>query len=234
MYADLLPVLLGLAAVTLQESSVDLPVYRVPTTTAAAGQLLDPASAAWNGPSPVEWGPDPYPTRFRALRDAEGLWLRFDAGDEAPWHTHTERDSPLWEEEVVEIFVDPDGDGHNYAELEISPAGVVTDLLVFDGWPEMHTEIGWDLQGLTSRVLRAEDGDWAVIAHVPWSAFAALPGTAVALPPAPGDRWRFNLFRIKRPHGPEEPGKGVILAAWSPVPGPSFHQPDRFAWMEFE
>lgn len=48
-----------------------------------------------------------------------------------------------------------------------------------------------------------------------------------------GDRWRFNVFRIKRPGGAQRPQRGAILAAWSPVPDTSFHVPERVGWMEF-
>ena len=34
----------------------------------------------------------------------------------------TRRDDPIWEEEVVEIFLDPARLGRHYAEVEISPA----------------------------------------------------------------------------------------------------------------
>ena len=36
-----------------------------------------------------------------------GLHVRFDAQDPSPWFTKTARDDRLWEEEVVEIFLDP-------------------------------------------------------------------------------------------------------------------------------
>jgi hypothetical protein len=41
------------------------------------------------------------------------------------------------------------------------------------------------------------------------------------------------VFRIERPHGPSEPERGVILAAWSPAPIPKFHVASAFRDLVF-
>jgi hypothetical protein len=56
---------------------------------------------------------------------------------------------------------------------------------------------------------------------------------AVRIPPVAGHRWRFNVFRIKRPNGPMRPKDGAILAAWSPTGTPSFHVPAAFQALTF-
>ena len=57
------------------------------------------------------------------------------------------------------------------------------------------------------------------------------PEEGARIPPAPGDEWRFNVFRIKRPGGPQAPAQGAIFAAFSKPAGPSFHDPAAFrAW----
>ena len=104
------------------------PGYSVAVTTAERALLLAGDEAAWAPAAAVAWGPATYETRFRALWNGDGLHLRFDATDPAPWHTMTKRDEHLWEEEVVEIFLDADRSGRDYYELEISPANVVCDL----------------------------------------------------------------------------------------------------------
>lgn len=205
------------------------PEYRV--VRAADGEPED-----WSVAPIAAFGPDRYRTEFRAQWNGDGLWIRFDAVDPGPWSTFTQRDDPLWEEEVVEIFIDPDGDGLNYAEVEISPANVVTDLLMFRGDPGKSSDIDWDFAGLHTRVAQLQDGrkGWTAIALLPWEGFATLPDTATPVPPAPGDSWRFNIFRIKRPGGPEAPDRDAVFAAWSPPPGPSFHVPEVFGTMTFD
>jgi hypothetical protein len=212
--------------------------YRVRATRASDADLLAADGAAWADAEAISWGPPPFVTRFRALATPAALSLRFDACDERPWHTMTRRDEHIWEEEVVEIFLDPDRTGTNYYELEINPANVVCDLVVPKPWPELHSDPSWDFAGLDTRVQpyrgdgAGPDG-WTATARLPWNGFRSLPAAA-RLPPGTGDRWRFNVYRIKRPHGPARPHDDVIHAAWSPTNSPSFHVPSAFRDFVFE
>ena len=200
--------------------------------TEAAAELLNGDLGPWRRATPIAWGPESYATTFRALWDRDALFLRFDAVDDSPWSTMTQRDDRLWEEEVVEIFLDLDGLGTNYAELEISPANVVCDLRMVHGAPNQEGDIAWNMEGLETRVRRGEvDGGagWSAVARIPWSSFASKPSAAgLRLPPDPGDAWRFNTFRIKRPHGPAEPDRDVVFASWSDPGQPSFHATAAF------
>ena len=212
--------------------------YKVRRAGAHVEELLTADNALWSSAQKITWGPDVYATRFRALWRDEGLIVRFDAIDPSPWHTLTDRDDHLWNEEVVEIFIDPDGDGRNYAELEINPANVVCDLQIFEGSPNLRSDIGWDLANLRSTVERSFDAagrtvGWTAIALLPWSDLATLNETDVSFPPQRGDRWKVNVFRIKRPGGLEDPERDAVYAAWSQPPDASFHAPEVFREMEF-
>ncbi len=204
------------------------------------GELLDGDSAGWNNAPMIAWGPARWRTRFRACSTREGLVVRFDCTDEAPWATLTARDACLWEEEeVVEIFLDPTRTGRNYVEVEISPVNVLCDLRIRDPWPNLSGDIAWNVAGLESRVRpwHAEDSGpdgWTAAALLPWDGVLAVEGTAAPrAAPQPGDRWRFNVFRIKRPGGPADPERGAIYAAWSVPDGPNFHAPAAFRDMVF-
>lgn len=218
--------------------SIDIPPsYTVPGTIASHDDLLNASSPAWQPAAIAEWGPAAYSTRFRALWNDRGLYIRFDAVDAAPWSTMRQRDDHLWEEEVVEIFIDPDRSGRKYAELEISPANVVCDVRMIAGMPNKQMDLAWNFQGIESRVtpLR-QDGatiGWTAAAFLPWADFATLEQSPVALPPKAGERWRFNLFRIKRPGGKARPEEGAVQVAWSPTHQPSFHVPEAFGDLIF-
>jgi hypothetical protein len=166
--------------------------------------------------------------------------VRFDAIDDCPWHTMIRHDDPIWEEEVVEIFLDPTRSGVHYAEVEISPVNIVTDLHIVRPWPDMENVRGWDWAGLESTVIPGAafglpGGSWTALAWLPWSGLAAMtPVVARLVPPTPGDAWHFNVFRIKRPHGRADPERDAIYAAWSPPDGPSFHAPAFFRSLVFE
>jgi hypothetical protein len=214
------------------------PAYAVVRAGAAAATLLAAEDAAWAGAASVEWGPAAYATRFRAAWNDEGLFLRFDATDPSPWHTMTRRDDHLWDEEVVEIFLDPDRSGRDYYELEVSPANVVCDLRMISPWPDKKGDIDWNLAGLETRVRAREGGPgaggWTATAFLPWRGLRALPSAGrVALPPKPGDAWRFNVFRIERPGGRASPEKDAVFAAWSPPSAQSFHDAGAFRDLVF-
>jgi len=208
--------------------------YVVAATSRPGEALLGGAPEAWADAEHVAWGPSPYETDFSALWSEDALFLRLAARDDAPWHTLTHRDDHLWEEEVVEIFLDLDRSGRDYAELEISPGNVVCDVRMVQPSPDKKMDLSWNLDGLETRVLPWRDGagrstGWIALARLPWRGFRSLPSAArISLPPRPGDRWRFNLFRVERPGGKDQPEKGVVEAAWSPTGQASFHVPAAF------
>lgn len=198
--------------------------------------LLDPAAAAWNHAQHISWGPPAAATSFCALWADSGLALRFDVSDAAPWHTLTAFDERLWTEEVVELFLDVGATGRSYAELEWNPAGAVVDL-----WcdrPGSPCDRGWNAAGLRSRVeLRRDPAGrttgWTAAALLPWDSLREKAPSGTALPPRQGDRWRFNVFRIERPHGPGQPQKDALKLAWSPTGEATFHVPAAFREIEF-
>lgn len=215
------------------------PRYVVASTPAEAGALLAGDAAAWKPAARIQWGPAPYTTDFAALWASDALYLRFDARDPSPWHTMTKRDEHLWEEEVVEAFLDLDRSGRNYAELEISPGNVVCDVRMVTPYPNKKYDLTWNLEGLETRVvpLKDETGGtigWTALARLPWTGFRTLASAErIALPPRAGDRWRFNVFRVERPGGHGTPEAGAVEVAWSDPRSPSFHVPASFRDLVF-
>ncbi|MEI6667159.1 MAG: carbohydrate-binding family 9-like protein [Acidobacteriota bacterium] len=214
--------------------------YRATRTSATPRALLPGHHEAWTTAHAVSWGPPHYRTTFRAVWNDAGLAVRFDAVDDRPWHTMTRRDSCIWEEEAVELFIDPTRSGRDYAEVEISPINVVTDLHILEPAPHLANNLAWDWAGLESTVIPGVTfglpaGSWTALAWLPWSGLATMaPAIVPLVPPRSGDAWRFNVFRIKRPYGPTEPERDPIYAAWSPPDGPSFHAPEFFRNLLFD
>lgn len=168
-------------------------------------------------------------TAVRLAWDDAALYVRFDCEDRDAWGTFTRRDEPLYQEEVVEIFLAPGSAvPASYAELEVSPRGTL-----FDAWVEnpdgrretMRVDPAWECSGL-----RWETGstgvreDWWTALAIPWAALAANGLRPASL--------RANFYRIERPRdgGPAE------WSAWSPtlVDPPDFHRPARFGLLTLD
>lgn len=183
------------------------------------------------------------PTEARMLWDDLYLYFLFTASDPDVWSTYAQRDMQLWQEEVVEIFIDPDGDGLNYAEVEVNPLNAVFDLLLSKPWGQGGQGFAqWDpllatavqVAGTVNNPADTDQG-WSAEVVLPWSALGRelldVPGSQ-SLPPRVGDEWRLNLYRFERvrQNGTETEAQA---SAWSPVGRVDFHVPERFGRVVF-
>lgn len=175
-------------------------------------------------------------TIARLLWDSTYLYIAFECADDDVWATKNKRDEFLWEEEVVEVFIDPDGDGRNYYELQVNPLNAQTDLLIPDpveGVKDAKRNAKWDCAGWLSAVKvrgtvnRRDDKDigWTVEMAIPLSELLRQTLNA----PSSGTEWRINLYRIERPRGRE---KEPLLLSWSKCIV-WFHEPERFGRITF-
>lgn len=231
--AGLAPALVILIAVVTQ---VQLPTYSARRTVDAirVDGKLDEAS--WAKATRVREfrhirnpeRPSKFPTEAALVWDDTNLYIAFDCTDPDPWGTMKNRDDRLWDEEVVEVFLDPDGDGLNYAELEVSPNNVVVDLLIPRPKSDVDAALKWDIAGLQTAVGKREGG-WIAEIAIPWKSLAAAGASAE---PKPGEQWRMGLYRIKRPRGDTS---ATEFLAWSVTRADrGFHDPERFGYLRFE
>ena len=143
----------------------------------------------------------------------------------------------------MEIFIDPDGDGLNYAEIEVNPLNVVFDLLLSKPWADGGQGLAqWNPEfasavGIVGTINEAGDEDqgWTVEIALPWTALATDIRNVMngqSLPPQSGDSWRLNLYRFERLR---EAGSitRAEASAWSTVGEIDFHRPDRFGYLNF-
>jgi len=168
-------------------------------------------------------------TEARLLWDDENLYVAFLAEDRNVSGIFFKDDEKLYTSNVVEVFLDPSGNGSRYYELEVAPTNALFDAS-FAGGPRKGMDLAW-----SSRARHAvhvdgtlnDPGDvdrgWTVELAIP---FASLTGTPR---PAPGTRWKFNLYRLLQ--GPGQPNEGQ---AYSPPLRGDFHALDRFATLRFE
>jgi hypothetical protein len=161
-------------------------------------------------------------TYFKCAWNDQALRVLFFANDTDPRATLTEHDAPLYNEDVVEVFLDPFGDLECYFEIEVNPLNAVCDLVLRRAPGGYKKDFGWHCEGLktTVRVDRAENF-WTAELSIPFASLGAQT-------PRNGDSWRANFYRIDRPeNAPWE------LSAWSPTGRPLFHVQERFGFLEF-
>lgn len=168
----------------------------------------------------VSGDPPKQATWFKTTWDSLELHVLFHAEDIDAWAALTERDAPLYEEEVVEIFLDPVGDLESYFEIEVNPLGAVCDLVLRRTRSGYRKSFAWDCDRLRA-IVKKEAGCWTAGISIP---FASLGPDLPRL----GHPWRVNFFRIDRPkNAPRE------LSAWSPTGQRTFHIQEKFGILDF-
>jgi hypothetical protein len=163
-------------------------------------------------------------TFVAAYRDDEFLTIVFRGDDDDVVATYVEHDEPLWQEDVVEVFLAPNG-LTPYFEIEVNPLGTTFDARIDspDGVrATMTTDLAWTCDGLFAALRRDDRRDFQVIIRLPFESLGALPKS--------GDEWRANFFRIDR-----SSEKGDDFSAWQPtLKSPAdFHVAAAFGALRF-
>jgi hypothetical protein len=170
-------------------------------------------------------------TTFRILWDDRNLYLGFDSEDPDVWGKLLKHDDPIYNEEVVEVFLDANADGKSYNELQVSPRNVTFDASFVARRSDLPTAMAWESAMKTAVQVRGtlddpgdRDDGWSAEMQIPFKSLTELPN----LPPKPGDRWRFNAYRLEHLQRRQIEG-----SAFSPLYVGDFHHLPRFGWLQF-
>ncbi len=173
----------------------------------------------------ITGGNAPFVASAKVLWDAEQLYVGFDVEDRRIHSTFEKHDDRLWEQDCVEVFVDPDGDNRHYFEMQVSPTGVTFDTFYETRrQPQPIGHVDWE-SGLVAAVSMTEQGYTAEMA-VPWTAFTH--GDVKTPPPVEGSEWRINFYVMDRQ------GSRQRAAGWSPPMEGDFHVLRRFGFLRFQ
>lgn len=162
--------------------------------------------------------PAPKDAEIHVRHDGEWLYVEFHAKDSnisALKMDVLERDGPVWEDDSIEIFLDPGRSEKEYWHVMINPAGTVFDEHVKDG----RRDPSQDINGLRATVLFRNDA-WIVSMYIPLDEVSGEP-------PEAGDRWGVNFTRNTPIDGE------IVYTTWQPLEGGSFHAPAGFADLLF-
>jgi hypothetical protein len=185
-------------------------------------------------------------TRVKMLWDEQHLYIAAELEEPQVWATLTDRDSVIFHDNDFEIFLDPDGDNHLYAEIEMNALNTVWDLLLVkpyrDGGPALT---GWDIRGLQTAVRidgtlndpQIVDRGWTAELAIPWSGIKEI--AQMPCPPNVGDQWRINFSRVQWQYEivdgkyQKKEGQPEDNWVWCAQPRVDMHQPEAWGVLQF-
>ncbi|MBS0026072.1 carbohydrate-binding family 9-like protein [Chitinophaga sp. 22321] len=224
--------------------------YRATDSLAIDGKLDD---AAWKN---VSWSEDfediegsakPRPrlrTRVKMIWDDKYLYIAAQLEEPHIWATLRDHDAIIFHDNDFEVFIDPDGDTHQYYEIEINALNTVMDLYM--GKPYRNggeAMLNWDTKGIRTAVhingtlndVKNTDKEWTVEMAVPFSALSFFNNQ---LRPVNNSLWRINFSRVEwdtdikngeyvKQRKPENNW------VWSPQQIINMHAPERWGYLLF-
>jgi hypothetical protein len=188
-------------------------------------------------------------TRAKMLWDDDCLYVYAELEEPHVWGTITRKNQVIFHDNDFELFIDADGDNHNYYEFEINALNTVWELTLDkpyrDGGPARDPT---NVEGLRSAVYvdgtvnypSVSDGSGSVELAIPWKGLARYAGRTDC-PPRDGQQWRANFSRVewlvdiidgKYRKIPKEmrPEDNWV---WSPQGVIDMHRPERWGFVQF-
>jgi len=191
--------------------------------------------------------PDPYyDTKVKMLWDENYFYFAALLEEPHVWATITERDEVIFKDNDFEIFLDPDGDTHNYYELEVNALETEWDLFLLKPYHDDEKVVldSWDIPGLITKVHvdgtindpTNIDKNWSVEIAIPWKTFISNYRSNTY--PKEGEQWKVNFSRV---HWETEIIDGKYVKTntpeynwvWSPQGIIYMHMPDLWGLVQF-
>lgn len=193
-----------------------------------------------------------YDSRISILWDDDFLYIAAELKEPNLWATMDKQDMYLFHENDFEVFLDPDGDTHHYAEIEINALNTVWDLLLTKPYRDKGKPIDiWNITDLKKGVKcygtlndpSDVDDKWTVELAIPWSVLEEL--NSHDGPPKHGETWKANFSRVQwqldikqnKYHKKVDPKTNKPYPeynwVWSPQGVIAMHQPETWGILIF-
>lgn len=191
-------------------------------------------------------------TRVKMLWDDRAFYIAADMEEPHVWGTLTRHDSVIFHDNDFEVFIDPDGDNHEYGELELNALNTTWDLLLTKPYRDRGKALNeWEIKGLRTAVHidgtlnnhKDTDRGWSVEIAIPWESLGKLilpeSRSGLATPPREGDQWRVNFSRVEWMHEIVDgtyrkvKGRKEDNWVWSPQGAIDMHRPEKWGYVQF-
>lgn len=131
----------------------------------------------------------------------------------------------LYEEDVVEVFIDDNSDRKTYIEIEVNPLNAVLHYNIHNDLSGTILQFARVNNNIISAVIQDQEKmEFMVEFAIPFTEFI----TASSIPPKIGDIWLFNAYRINNSLRDD-----VEYLAYSPTGMINFHIPNCFGELEY-
>lgn len=188
-----------------------------------------------------------YTTQFKMLWDENYLYIGAKLEEPHIWGKLTQKNSVIFHDNDFEVFIDPDGDNHNYYEFEVNVLNTIWELTLPRPYKDGGQAISpTNLDGLISAIHvegsvndpSDTDAYWSVEMAFPFKELARYCGE-LPCPPQDGDQWRINFSRVQWQHQIENgkyekvPNTPEHNWVWSPQGIIDMHRPERWGYVQF-
>lgn len=191
-----------------------------------------------------------FKTEVKMLWDDQYYYILAKMEEPHVWADITQRDAVIFHNNDFEVFVEPNGDTHDYYELEINALNTVWDLFVSKPYRNGNVVLNdWNITGLKSAVKvegtlnnpKDKDKGWVLEIAIPWSVYK----TGYYQKVVPVDKfWRVNFSRVnwdyqitnhKYKRKKDKNGKlhHEYNWVWSPMGVVNMHEPEKWGYVYF-
>lgn len=192
-----------------------------------------------------------YKTNVKMLWDENYYYILAKMDEPHVWATLKQRDTIIFYNNDIEVFIDPDGDSHNYFEIEVNALNTVWELFVTKPYRELGQPVlnDWNITGLKTAVHidgtlnnpNDTDKGWTVEMAIPWKTFRK----SYFEDNVPRDKfWRVNFSRVNwnfdlidGRYQRKRDEKGDFLHeynwVWSPMGVINMHEPEKWGYVYF-
>ncbi len=194
--------------------------------------------------------PPLYKTNMKMLWDEEYLYFFAQLEEPHIWATLKQRDTVIFYNNDFEIFIDPDGDTHNYMEFEINALNTIWDLFLTKPYRDKGKVLdSWDIRGIKTAVHingtindpSDKDTGWSVEVAMPWevlkeaNSHSNIPENEFWRIGFSRVNWKYELIEAKYVRKKDPDGKYLpeFNWVWSPQWVINMHEPEKWGYVYF-